>query len=68
VRQINLRVPERLLLELDIERGLVPRNPWLLKILEAREPIPDKSQSADDGLTAEQKALVRAIELTEPRQ
>jgi hypothetical protein len=68
VRQINLRVPERLLLEIDIERGLVPRNPWLLRILEAREPAPDKSEPSDDGLTSEQRALIKAIKLTEPRQ
>lgn len=39
VRQVNLRLDEGLLARIDRERGLVPRNAWIVSRLVGSDPV-----------------------------
>ncbi len=59
-RQINLRLPDELLAEIDDQRGLVPRNAWIVACLTAgganpknpivEAPTPEATRSPEPGI------------------
>ncbi len=64
-KQINLRLPQELLKTIDEERGLIPRNAWLVAKLTDGDPV---NQLMDDTPPKDVRSPEPQPESAQPRE